>query len=405
MDSTKRLLVSFLVIASVLAMTSFAAAASGDAVNYTSVKVNGLEAYAGTPYNVAVLAGQSIPVTVTFTANAANGNQSNVRLSADLQGYTNDVSNEILVGDIEAGKTYIRSLVLKVPSSMADVQSDNLNLVLNMWNGDFSQQQEVIPLRQQRQTYDVNVMSLSTPNSVKAGSSLPVNVVLKNTGYNNLDDLYVTVSVPGLNVQKTAYFGDLANAVDNNDTISGTVYVQLPYNATPGTYTVRADVKYAGSFEKTAVTTVNLENQFESNVVAGTSQVSANVGAQASYDLTIVNPTDSIAMYNIVPETNSDVSVSADSVVVVPAGSSKTVTVTAKANSAGTHKFSVDVLSGSKLTGQVALSLDANSGISNPVAILTVVLAVIFVVLLVVLIVLVTKKPAKKQEEFGESYY
>jgi len=403
MDATKRLLVSFLVIASVLVMTSFAAAAPTNAVNYTSVKVNGLETYGASSSAVAVLAGQTIPVTVTFKATK---NESNVRLSVGLQGYTNDVSNEILVGDIEKGQTYIRSVTLKVPTSMADTQSDNINLVLDMWNGDFSQQEEVIPLRQQRQTYGVQVMSLSTPSSAKAGDSLPVSVVLKNTGYNNLSDMYVTVSIPALNLQKTAYFGDLANAVQNNDTVSGTVYLQLPsYNVSAGTYTVQADAKYAGSFETTAVSTVAITNQFQSNVVAGTSQASANVGAQASYDLTIVNPTNSIAMYTIVPDTTSGVSVSADSVVVVPAGSSKTVTLEAKANSEGKHTFGVNVLSGNQLTGQVALTLTASNGISNPVAILTVVLAVVFVVLLVVLIVLVTKKPAKKQEEFGESYY
>ncbi len=403
MDATKRLLVSFLAIASVLVMASFAAAAPSNAVNYTSVKVNGLETLSSGYSSVAVLAGQTIPVTVTFTATS---NESNVRLSADLQGYTNDVSNEILVGDVEAGKTYVRSLTLTVPSDMADTQSDNINLVLNMWNGNFSQTEQVIPLRQQRQTYNVQVMSLSAPSSVKAGDSLPVSVVLKNTGYNNLNDLYVTVSIPALNVQKTAYFGDIANAVDNNDTVSGTVYLQLPtYNVSAGTYTVQADAKYAGSFETTAVTTVAVTNQFQSNVVAGSSQATANVGAEASYDLTLVNPTDSIAMYTLVPDTASGVSVSADSVVVVPAGSSKTVTLKAKADSEGTHTFNVNVLSGSQLTGQVALTLDATGGISNPVAILTVVLAVIFVVLLVVLIVLVTKKPVKKQEEFGESYY
>jgi hypothetical protein len=141
--------------------------------------------------------------------------------------------------------------------------------------------------------------------------------------------------------------------------------------------------------------------------VASQSKVTSKVGEKADFNLMIVNPTNDIAVYKIVPE-NSDLTVSADSsVVTVPAGSSRSVTVTASADSTGDHNFTVDVLKGNQLTGKVDLTLTAESGVSNPVAVLTIVLAVIFVVLLVVLIVLVTKKPKAKQqtEEFGESYY
>jgi hypothetical protein len=392
-------LVSLLVIASILMMASFTSATS--IVNLNSVKVNGLEALNG-GYNVSVLAGSILPVTVTFTANAA---ESNVRLSAELYGVTSDAKDEILVGDVEAGKTYIRTLNIKVPTDMADVQSDNLNLVLNVWNGDtsVSETTQTITLRQQRQTYNVQVMSLNTVSSVKAGELLPVDVVLKNTGYNQLNDLYVTVSVPALGLERTAYFGDIKTASDN-DTVTGRIFLQVPYNATAGNYAIKAEVRNS-NLVATSATSVSVENQFQSNVVAQDSTVEAGIGADAHYSLTIVNPTNNIALYKIVPETSSSVNVNADSVVAVPAGSSKTVTLTAKASSEGDHNFTVNVFNGDQLTGKVDLTLTANSGVSNPVAILTIVLAVIFVVLLVVLIVLVTKKPAKKQEEFGESYY
>ncbi len=400
MNTQKRFLISFLVIASILVMTSFASAQN--IVTFSSIQVNGLETMSNG--SAAILSGNVLPVTVQFTANA---NESNVRLSAEFQGVTNDVSNEILVGDVEAGQTYIRTFNLQVPTDMADVQSNNIHLVLNVWNGDasVSETTQTITLRQQRQSYNVQVMSLSTVSSVKAGDLLPVSVVLKNIGYDQLNDVYVTVSLPALNIQRTAYFGDIANAL-GNDTESGTVYLQMPYNVTPGAYTVQAEVKNS-NLVATSVGTVTVTNDFQSNVVASQSKVTSKVGEKADFNLMIVNPTNDIAVYKIVPE-NSDLTVSADSsVVTVPAGSSRSVTVTASADSTGDHNFTVDVLKGNQLTGKVDLTLTAESGVSNPVAVLTIVLAVIFVVLLVVLIVLVTKKPKAKQqtEEFGESYY
>ena len=158
-----------------------------------------------------------------------------------------------------------------VPSNIGDVQNDNINLVLTAWNGDFHWHPKIISLRVQRQSYNVGIMQLSTVDSANAGSLLPVNVVLKNTGYNHLNDVYVTVSVPALGFQRTAYFGDLTNPTSNNDTTSGTVYIQLPYNATPGTYTVQAEVRNS-YLDTTATDTFLVNNEFQSNVIADNSQ-------------------------------------------------------------------------------------------------------------------------------------
>ncbi len=392
MNKQKTFWVSFLAIASVLVLMSFASAD----VNVTSVKVNSLETIGS---NVSVLAGNNVPITITFTANS---NESNVRLRAEFQGPNGDVQNEIFVGDVEANQTYVESLNLNVPSNIGDIQSDNLNLVLTVWNGNF-QNQKITTLRDQRQSYNVGVMSLSTLDSANAGSLLPVNVVLKNTGYNQLSDLYVTVSIPALGLQRTAYFGDLTNPTSNNDTTSGTVYIQLPYNATQGTYTVQAEVRNS-YLDATASDTFLVNNEFQSNVIADNSQQTSGIGQDVTYSLEVVNPTSNIQIYQIVPQTTSGVTISTDSIVTVPAGSSRTVSLIAKASSAGNYNMSVNVFSGGQLTGDVTLALNAEGGASNPVVILTIVLAIIFVVLLVVLLVLVTKKP-KKQEGFNESYY
>ena len=117
------------------------------------------------------------------------------------------------------------------------------------------------------------------------------------------------------------------------------------------------------------------------------------------------------AEYFVVDSSDENLNVNVDeSVVAIPAGSSKTVKVDVSAQKAGKYNFAVDVNSGADLvkSQQFAANVEGSSAgkalSGNTAVVLTVVLAIIFVVLLVVLIVLLTRKPEKSQE-LGESYY
>ena len=120
----------------------------------------------------------------------------------------------------------------------------------------------------------------------------------------------------------------------------------------------------------------------------------------------LVNPTNKLKVYKIVTESGSEnlYTSSSSSLVSVPAGLSKQVTITANAAKEGEYSFNANVFSGEKLEGVVTFGLSAEGKSVNAVAVLTVILAIIFLVLLVVLIVLLGKKP-RKSEELGESYY
>ena len=409
MNKQKTFWFSLLVLASVLAVTSFASATQ--IVNLNSVQVNGIETLqnaSAQAYNVSVIAGQSMPVTIAFTANA---NESNVRMSVELQGLTTDVQNQVFVGDIEQNQTYSESTSLNIPSNIGDQPSNTINMVITVWNGDSSVEQTIqtITLNEQRPSYNAQVMSLNTLNSVNAGQLLPVNVVLQNVGYNELNNMYVIANIPSLGVSKSAYFGDIMNPTSSssNDTVSGTIYLQVPYSAAPGTYTIQVEAKN-NNFDTLAYTSVNVKNDFQSNVVASSPSQTGNAGQDVTYNLMVVNPTNNIKLYSLVYPSVAGLTVTGDSVVTVPAGSSQAVSVTANAASAGNYNFTVNTVSDGQVTGTANLALLAQGGVSSPIVILTIVLAVIFVVLLVVLIVLVTKKPSassKKQEEFSESYY
>ena len=114
-------------------------------------------------------------------------------------------------------------------------------------------------------------------------------------------------------------------------------------------------------------------------------------------------------VYDLVVDADSGLSVDFDeSVVAVPAGSSKSVQITAMASEDGEYGFVVNVYSEEQLIDSAEFTANVEGRSSavtgNAVVLLTVILAIVFVVLLVVLIVLLTRKP-EKAENYGESYY
>ena len=395
--NTKRILVSFLSIASVLFLASMACAASVGTENET-VKVNDITVYDGTSADiVSVNAGNTITVQVRFTADnglASWTSASDVKVKVTLEGNKDDVTAVTSNFDVIDGRTYVKTLTLKVPS---DFENDNLEeslpLDVKIWNSDEIDTEitGIIDLTLQRDSYDVAIKSVMTSSTAEAGQLIPVDVVLKNVGYNDLKDMYVTASIDDLKLSKTAYFGDLVDVKtestsdDDSDksTVTGRLYLEVPYNIKSGIYTLEVTAKNeetSSTMDKEIVVT----NGFP------------DIAMKSGNDLVLLNPTNQLKVYTV-KYTDTEVSV------IVPAASSKSVTI--QTPTSGDYKFDVAVFSGDKLLSTVNFSGEAQSvQLTSPIMILTVILAIVFLVLLVVLVVLITKKP-QKTEEFGESYY
>ncbi len=385
--NAKKLCVSFSLIVGLLFMVAFTAAATTDIATISSVEINGIEELGNE--DISVIAGEMIPIKVEFVALE---DASDVRIDAELEGEKYDSRIEVFVGDVEAGKRYVEYFNLRVPSELQDEVSDDLVLNMKIENQDFKTELAEITVRVQRPSYDVGVMSISSQSTISAGETFPVDVVLKNIGYNKLDDLYVKVSIPALGLERVVYFGDLvAIETDDDDdkegdTVRGRVFLEVPYGTAEGIYTLEVEAKNSD------MVVTKAKQIFVENDVPRTAIQSGNT-------LILVNPTNQLKVYTIAVESPATVS---DSVVVVPAGSSKTVTV--DSNSA--ESFTVSVLSGSEVVDTVEFSnvSDGSGKTSSGVAILTVVLVILFIVLLVVLVVLLAKKPEAKDES-EESYY
>jgi len=404
--NTKNLLVSFCALAAILFLVAGVSAAPSELATINSVEVDGMDVSGN---DIAVIAGETISIKIAFTALE---NASNVKIEAEVEGKKVSVDETIGPFDVEEGKRYVRTLSVKLPYELKDQVSDDVILNIKLWNGDFRTVYDDITLRIQRESYKAGIMSISAEQSVKAGEIFPVDVVLKNTGYNDLDDLYVTLRIPELGIEKTSYFGDIVAVEedDDEDYVRGRFYVSVPYSTPSGTYTIEVEATN-DDLNVLKSRQIIVGNDFPSNVIvtSSTNKI-VSAGEESQYNLLLVNPTNQLKVYRIVTEpacgeANCNLLVSADSAVVaVPAGLSKSVTINAVAQKEGEYVFNVNVFSGEKLEQVVSFSLTAEGRATSPVAVLTIVLAIIFVVLLVVLIVLLGKKP-QKAEEFGESYY
>ena len=409
--NAKRFLVSFCMFA--IAIFLVTTVSASEIANDIVIDVDDIEVHNnGNPTdNASVVAGETVKIEVFFTAER---DDTDVRVRAEIEGQKIDVTALSKTFDVEAGKRYKKTLSLKVPFELRDELSDDVTLNVRISGEDHKTEVDDIDVRVQRPSYNPVVKSIGTPQSIDAGDTFPVDIVLRNLGYNELDDVYVTVTIPELGIQRTGYFGDIieledfcdSDDDDCDDTVNGRVFLEVPFEVESGIYNLEVEVTN-DDVTSTVVRQISIDNDLSENVIVATQGQTVEVGEDAEYTLLLINPTNDLRVYKVIPESSNRVSSSAESTVVaVPAGSSKTVTITANAESAGEYNFDVSVLSGETLVDEVSLNLSVeDNNASSPIVVLTVVLAIIFLVLLVVLIVLIGKRPSKKQEEFGESYY
>lgn len=387
--NTKKIVISFLTIISFLTLvaTISAYSVSGNLASNVEVEINGLDASSN---DISVIAGEKISVRVTFTSAV---DASDVRIKAELEGDKKD--SEITMGpfDIEKNFRYRRTLVLEVPYELEDKINSEASLNIKIWNGNYVTRIEPINMKVQRPSYNVEFKLISVKNLIKAGEIFPVEIVVKNIGYNQLEDTRVTARIDELNVEKTSFIGDLDPTEENEnnngiDTAGGKLFLQIPYNAKSGIYTLKVEITNDNNDLKASETKqIVVKNDFTETVI------------KSGNDLIIANPTNTMQVYKIVTESPA---IASEDMVVVPAGASRIVTINPNAR---TYDFNVYIFSGDDLISTIKFTSAGEQQVTSPIIVLTVALVIIFLVLLIVLIVLAGKKPIKESGEIGESYY
>ena len=385
-------------IALVFLLPSASAFASID-----DVTVNGVSHY--TDEVVGVFAGETMNVNVVFTASEA---ETDARVIARILGEPglSDMTEEF---DLLNGSTYTRTLSIALPSDIDPSETYLLEVTLE--SNTEEADSVTINLEVQRPNHELEILSVESDDEVQAGETLVFDVVVKNIGMHESEDTFVRASISSLGISRKIFIGDLSPEdeadPDKENSEEGKVYLAIPSDASAGVYDVEIEAFNGESSVKVTKMIVVSGSGSDSQVITGATTKDFASGETARYSLTIVNTDNKIKVFELVPGSISGLTIeSSDSIVAIPAGSSKTVEFEVTSSREGNYEFSVDVLSGGELVKSQGFTANVEGKTvgDNAAVLLTVVLAIIFAVLLIVLIVLLTRKP-NKAEDFGESYY
>ncbi|MFA5084563.1 MAG: hypothetical protein WC475_04275, partial [Candidatus Paceibacterota bacterium] len=183
--------------------------------------------------NAAILAlekGEAAQVEVMFTA----GNDlDNARVKAEIRGYHEDIEAETAYFDIFANSSYTKYLALEIPEDM-DEDQYTLYISIEDKNELSGVSEAEADISVQKAADMLKILSVDSYGSFEAGSIFYADVVVKNTGSDKAEDVYVSVSVPELGLSRTVYLGDLAendDDDDHDDTEKATISMVLPSSA------------------------------------------------------------------------------------------------------------------------------------------------------------------------------
>lgn len=227
---TNLIFVSLLAVL-VMAMGFSSALADDISVEFDGVTLSGSS-------SIAVSPGEVVPVLVIFTA---DDNASDVDLEVEIKG-SDGASASISDLTLVDGRTYSKLLRLELPDDTDDLNEDFTLYVTVSSSTDEDRVPFNLGVSIQKDSYDLEVLSVDYNSNVDAGETFPVSVVVKNIGYNRADDVYVIASVPALGITTRGYVSDLvvtegeSDYEDEEDSAEEQVYLRIPADAETGIY-------------------------------------------------------------------------------------------------------------------------------------------------------------------------
>ena len=291
--NAKKLLVSFFALAIVLFAVASVSAGEITNMNTVAVEVDGLSVNfkeVQNPTYISIIAGEKITVDVYFTSLV---DDSDVTIELELEGEKVETDAQSEIFDVEENMSYHKKIRIEVPYELKDQTSDFVYLNIEIDGKDHKTELPEITLRVQRPSYNAIIKSITTPSSISAGETFPVDFVLKNIGYNDLEDLYVEVSIPELGIsQGPKWIGDLVSEEcstskegcdeDDKDTVAGRLFLEVPFGAEAGVYNLEFTV-YNDDTESTMTKQIIIGNDFSEEVITLSTMKTVSAGENAEF--------------------------------------------------------------------------------------------------------------------------
>jgi uncharacterized membrane protein len=358
--------------------------------------------------------GEDVDVKVVFEG-GTDVDRADIRVWFRASGST--VEDQTGMFDIHPGNTYTRTLYLKMPETVnSTLKVYTMHVEIEADNTLHGVTTADVSFDVQRLSDEISIKSVNIRSAcVSACSTVYADIVVKNTGNHDLEDVYVKASIEELGVSGTAYIDLLVPYRTHDESTSAqvTIPIQLPTNIQAGSYTLVIKA-YNDNSEETVSQQFTLSGQQSGTVSITAQETNQDVekGKSVAYVIMVENKGATAQTFTL-DATGLDEWASVElnpSSFTLASGESKLVNVYVTANEdavSAEHLFSVKVKYGSEtksvnLVANVTEGSIANLDLKTILMIVGIVLAVAIIILLIVLLAQKSRTESDKPEE---SYY
>ena len=231
--------------------------------------------------SISVDRGERIEVEVFFTTGAlfTDDEEDDVEIEVWIDGYDEDIEDEIRGLEIDKGDFYKETLYLEIPNDIKLIDGRDYTLNVRISDSEGSTSEEVdINVKELEHSLEIKDV-IFNPRTVQPGAQLRAEVRVENLGDEEEDDIKVTLELPELGLSSSSYINSLVSELqeeesddsDDQNSASKSLGLNIPRNVRSGAYEALVTLEYdRGREEVTESYTVFIG----SGVTGGEAQVS-----------------------------------------------------------------------------------------------------------------------------------
>lgn len=378
---------------------------------YTSISPSYYNCITSQTATPALIRGETLPVKVVFTSNKDLGN---IKLRIHINSYRNELVDKTVEFDVFKDNQYSKELFIKLPEDMDARDIYTLYVKLESRKELTGVDEARIDTAIQRVANQLDVLGVELlSNTVyRPGNNIYADVVVKNTGNHDVDDVFVKLSIKELGLSRTVYLGDLVptdcSRCSKEDTQRISVVLSLPTDKI-GTYILEAEA-YNSELSAKAVKTIVVQNPAYVTILPQNTYAEASKGSSATYKIVVSNLGSTAETFSVetIGLNGWALSQVTPSLFTLGAGESRIVSVVVNVDedaNTGRYPF-ITKVSYSGTAKEMQFNTQVNSKSfdwGTALLILGIFLAVAIIVLLVV--ALMKNKKQETEEETPEAYY
>ncbi len=365
---------------STLGSVAFAATTTDENIAITDVN-----------YDDPVAPGATLAVGIELTNSHQTLDFEDMNVKAWLvDSFGDRVTDKVVAGPMQIQQDAEKTLVLNLQIP-ADLEPGDYKLIVEaggIWEKASSRvtisSENTVEVEQNDDAFFIQDIRTSKAE-YSAGDNVDVALTVMNNGFDDQDNVVVSVAIPELNIAKSLkIFGTVF--AGNSQTVYMTF--ALPKDADGGIYTMTATAgnavaKYSTSANLVLKKPIQISSSDTSNLKSTAVSMALDVGKSDSVQLAISNKDTVTKSYEISANGNDWATITASPIKFdLRPGQTQTVTITVTAEKAGAHTADIIVAENGKAISAVTIDANAKTPLTSAgaaIAVLAIILAAIIV--------------------------